>query len=388
MPEGTEPPAEGGDSVGRYVSRLLYASYAAMMIFSVMVLVGGIFLGNFLGVFIAVPVIIILADALFTDRTTVHIPPFVIFLIVGLMILIVLGRSFGSGTPLGIVMDCLFGAVMGLGGLAVTYSFMGIAPDAAGGRAARVVFVSISVALSMFTLMLMLQYYLGLALDVPAKTMDETMEQLLLVILGALSVVLIFYSGRRSLVVKKAVRRYLENNAATLGIEEYETMEIEKAIKSGEGEKVEYKSTLRTNLATGEKDARMEKAVMKTLVAFLNSRGGTLLIGIADDGTVAGIDESSFDSRDKLNLHLTNLIASQIGNEFLPYISFRLSDYEGKGVMRIVCRKSDSPVFLKEGKQEAFFVRSGPSSVELNGMDTLNYVDNRFKRRKRKLFEE
>jgi predicted HTH transcriptional regulator len=125
------------------------------------------------------------------------------------------------------------------------------------------------------------------------------------------------------------------------------------------------------------------------LVAFLNSRGGTLLIGVADDGTIVGIDESKFESRDRVNLHLTNLLATHIGNEFLPFITFRLSDYQGKGIMRVVCRKSDSPVFLKEGKQETFFVRSGSSSIELHGMDTLNYVDNRFKRRiNRKMFEE
>lgn len=40
----------------------------------------------------------------------------------------------------------------------------------------------------------------------------------------------------------------------------------------------------------------MEKAVLKTLVAFLNSKGGTLLIGVADDGTVIGVDEDSFET--------------------------------------------------------------------------------------------
>ncbi|MCL2147880.1 MAG: ATP-binding protein [Methanomassiliicoccaceae archaeon] len=388
MPESADAPIDGNVGLtGRYVSRPLYASYAAMLILSIIVLAAGAYTGSLLEVFVAVPVIVILADALFIDRETVHIPPLMVFLSVGLMALIVAGRSLGDVGPLRVAVDCLLGAVMGLGGLVAVYSFAAVTPASGRGRPAVVALASMSAAISLFTAMLALQHYLGLALGMPARTLGETMDQLLLVASGAASVVLLFYIGRGSAPVRRAAERYLAANAATLGIEEYEAMEIEGAIKSGEGERVEYKSTLRTNLATGERDARMERAVLKTLVAFLNGRGGTLLIGVADDGTVVGIDEHSFDSRDRLNLHLTNLIASQIGNEFLPFISFRLSDYEGKGVMRVVCRRSGGPVFLKDGKQEAFFVRSGPSSVELQGMDILSYVDNRFKKRgKRKSF--
>ena len=386
---------EKKESDGRYTSRPLYAAYALMLVFSAAVLLIGIYLGNFLEVFIAVPVILILADALFTERTRVHIPPLMIFITMGMMVLVLLGRFFGGEYPASIFVDYLFGAVMGLGGLAAAYSLANTVPDAGRERPVRLIFVSLSVSLSVFALLLMLQYYLGLALGVQTQTSDRMMEQLLLVTLGTLTVSGAFYVCRHSVPVRRAAARYMENSAATLDIDEYERMEIEKALKSGESAKVEFKSTLRTNLETGEKDPRMEKAVLKTLVAFLNSSGGTLLIGIRDDGAVTGIDEQSFESRDKLNLHLTNLIASQIGNEFLPFISFRLSDHDGKGVMRIVCRKSGSPVFLKEGKRETFFVRSGPSSVELHGMDTLNYVDNRFRRRRRrrrskrkKMFEE
>ena len=72
------------------------------------------------------------------------------------------------------------------------------------------------------------------------------------------------------------------------------------------------------------------------------------------------------------------MIASSIGNEYLPYIKFKLVDFDEKrSVMRVVCARSRKPVFLKEGKAEIFFVRSGPSSVELAGMNLINYVKNR-----------
>jgi len=302
------------------------------------------------------------------------------------------------------VANFLFGVVMGLGGLIITYSIMPV-PDLDQKKPFTTVFVSISIALSLFTVLSMIQYYLGLALggsadgahsliwtkillagmDEPGQTIGAVMDQLLFVILGALAMSAVFYFGRNSPPVRRMVKKYLEDPAATLDVDEYERMEIERALMNGESEKVEYKSTLRTSLTSGEIEDKIERSALKTLVAFMNSRGGTLLIGVADDGTVIGIDENSFDSRDKLNLHLTNLLAAHIGNEYLPFITFRLSDYGGKGVMRVVCRKSDGPVFLREGREETFYVRSGPSSVELQGTDLLNYVDNRFKRRNKKI---
>lgn len=123
----------------------------------------------------------------------------------------------------------------------------------------------------------------------------------------------------------------------------------------------------------------MERAVLKTLVAFLNSKGGTLLIGVSDDGTIQGVDLESFEnSKDKFGLHLNNLITSQIGKEFLPFINYSFVDIDGRPIMRVVCQESDRPVFLTEGKTDTFFVRSGPSTIDLHGMDLLYYANHNF----------
>ena len=65
-------------------------------------------------------------------------------------------------------------------------------------------------------------------------------------------------------------------------------------IAGGEGAIVEFKATLRTNLHTGEKDPKMEQAVLKTLAGFLNKEGGTLVIGVADDGSPVGVGADGF----------------------------------------------------------------------------------------------
>lgn len=365
----------------KYATGILYACYIILLIASAMILVIGILLEMYAEIIVSVPVIFILMDILFIDRMTANVPPLMIFMLFFLMICILVGTIFRGGTEWGFFVDLLFGIVLGLIGLILVYSLLRSMPGVRDESPFMVAFMSLAAALLIYVILTMTQFYLLSLSGNETQDSVTVMDGLLMAMIGATFVSILFYLNRHNGLFKYTVTKYLETNAGTIGIEEHELQEINKAIRNGESYKTEYKSTLRTNLATGEKDPRMEKAVLKTIVAFLNSDGGTLLIGVSDDGGISGIDEKSFDNRDRMNLHMTNLISSQIGNEFLPFISFRVVDVEGKGVMRVVCKKSNSPVFLKEGKTEIFYVRSGPSSVNLEGMDLLNYVSNRFRKK-------
>jgi predicted HTH transcriptional regulator len=164
---------------------------------------------------------------------------------------------------------------------------------------------------------------------------------------------------------------------------------ILEIIKSGESEILEFKSTICTNLLTKEVDKRMEKAVLKSMVAFMNTSGGILLIGVTDSGEICGVDEEQFDSKDKMYQHLSHLISSKIGDEFSPYITLRLIEMgDGKSVVRADCEKCKKPVFLKEGKNEEFYVRSGPSSIILSGSNLVNYITNKSSRQKQGIVNE
>ena len=150
-------------------------------------------------------------------------------------------------------------------------------------------------------------------------------------------------------------------------------------IASGEGSKVEFKATLRTNLRTGEKDSRMESAVLRTLAAFMNTAGGRLIIGIADDGTAVGIDVDRFPNEDKMHLHLMNIVSGRCGLEAATCVDARF-EWHGPGRVLIAdCRRSRRPVYVKDGNTQKFFVRIGPASRELTGGDLVDYVDGRFR---------
>ena len=76
---------------------------------------------------------------------------------------------------------------------------------------------------------------------------------------------------------------------------------------------MEFKHTLRANLHTGEKDPRIELSVVRTVAAFVNSNGGILIIGAADDGDPVGIESDDFDSEEEMYLYLINLLNNRLG---------------------------------------------------------------------------
>jgi len=76
--------------------------------------------------------------------------------------------------------------------------------------------------------------------------------------------------------------------------DQLETDSLVTRIKHGETATLEFKSSLRHNLRANKPDRDTENSVLKTIVAFCNTKGGELLIGVADDKTVVGIEHDGF----------------------------------------------------------------------------------------------
>lgn len=153
---------------------------------------------------------------------------------------------------------------------------------------------------------------------------------------------------------------------------------VRTVISEGESEVVEFKSALRTNLHTNQHDKRIEHAVLKTVAAFLNTSGGTLVVGVDDSGKVIGLDHDNFKSSDKLELHFSMLVEKDIGGQFNSCISYRTVTFGKKFVLLVRCYRSKKPVFVKGEAGEEFYVRSGPSSKQLDGSKMVAYISSRF----------
>ena len=352
--------------------------YVGMLVVTLVIAVASFLLNETRDLVLILPIIVILAMTMFTDRRSVHIPPVLIMMMCITFYISVIGRLLTDGTAVMLVVNFLVGVNFGLLGLIMVYMLLRSMPGVRNENPVMVIFFMMSIAIATYIVMRMIQYYAAsFWTEIEGIDLAMLMDEMLMVILGAAVVCILYYEDDRHNLFKYTLGSFLEENSEALGLENRQREDILRLIRDGESERLEFKSTLRTNLETGETDKRMEKAVLKTIVAFLNTDGGNLLIGVDDDGEVIGADLHSFENKDKMGLHLTNLISSKIGNSFLPYISFNLVDFDDKVVIRVKCDPCPLPVFYKDGKTEIFFVRSGPRTEELTGTTLLGYVKNR-----------
>jgi hypothetical protein len=149
-------------------------------------------------------------------------------------------------------------------------------------------------------------------------------------------------------------------------------------IRSGESDKVEFKSTLRFNLYTGKFGKEIEHAALKTIAAFLNAWGGILFIGVDDKQDILGLDNDAFENDDKALLHLTQLINDRLGSHFMQFVNCSVETVDSKKIMRIDVSPSNQPAYLTTNNEEFFYVRTGPSTTDLKPSMIYDYIDNRF----------
>ena len=153
--------------------------------------------------------------------------------------------------------------------------------------------------------------------------------------------------------------------------------EIEELILGGEGESVEFKSTLRYDLHQNKVNKKLEYVIAKTISAFLNSNGGNFFIGIDDDQNALGLqdDISTLKKQDidGFELQLIEVVKKYIGKEFSTHLRISFPEYDKKKVCWISVSPSSRPVFVRFEGKEDFFIRSGCSSQPLSREEQSAY---------------
>ena len=160
-------------------------------------------------------------------------------------------------------------------------------------------------------------------------------------------------------------------------------------IKGGENNQLEFKSSLRWDLRENKVNSKLEEVIFKTIAAFSNAEGGTLLIGVDDEEIILGL-ENDFKSlkkygADYFEVHLRNILNKQFG---VIYSTSNLSILFPKLDDKVICAIKISPgiepayitVLDKNGnKIEKFYIRSGNSSQEIRSLKEINsYISRRF----------
>ena len=101
--------------------------------------------------------------------------------------------------------------------------------------------------------------------------------------------------------------------------------------------------------------------IKKEIIAFLNSDGGTLYIGIRDDGEVVGLEDP-----DGTALQVSNMVRDSIKPDITMFLHYKTIEEAGKKIIEInVQRGTDRPYYIaKKGmRPEGVYIRQGYSSV-------------------------
>ena len=155
-------------------------------------------------------------------------------------------------------------------------------------------------------------------------------------------------------------------------------VDVNALIADGESDTVEFKSTLRVNTHTNKNDDRMTFAALRAMASLLNTDGGTLIIGVGDKGEPVGVGKDNFPNEDEMSLYLRNRATTRMGATVMTYVTLQYADYRGSKVLAVICEAAANPVYLKEGNNQHFFIRTGPSTTEPPISEAHDYINRRF----------
>ena len=123
--------------------------------------------------------------------------------------------------------------------------------------------------------------------------------------------------------------------------------------------------------------------VLKTLAGFLNSpKGGTLLIGVADNGEILGLEKDyqtlKKPNQDGFEQSLITAVAVNLGSDVCQFVHVLFHVVDDKEVCRVIVSPAARPVFLEQNNSPKFFVRTGGGTRDLNVKEAVDYIFNRW----------
>ena len=161
--------------------------------------------------------------------------------------------------------------------------------------------------------------------------------------------------------------------------------EINQLLTQPEHEKLEFKSSLRFDHHSHQANRELEKAAMKTLAAFLNSRGGQLIIGVSNSRELLGLapDYQTLPrpNSDSFENHFTQVFNQMIGPEFRHLVRLWFKPINGRDICVIAASPAARPVYLKQNGSEHFYVRTGNGTTPLKLSEVEAYTAARWPRR-------
>jgi hypothetical protein len=188
------------------------------------------------------------------------------------------------------------------------------------------------------------------------------------------------FRDKRRKLIARVVRRGFDRLLA--GTPPRPPATVAELIAAGESNVSEFKSTARYNRHTHQRDEKLEHVVVKTICGFMNAEGGSLLIGVGDDGAVLGLQEDygtlGKNNRDGYELFLTQLVNTNLSGPAAALMRVSFHVINDQDVCRVDVAAAGKPAFAKpfSGKDHSeFWVRIGNQTQQLVGAKAIEYQD-------------
>lgn len=123
---------------------------------------------------------------------------------------------------------------------------------------------------------------------------------------------------------------------------------------------------------TVEFKAIVVEDIKKEIISFANCNGGTLYIGIQDDGTIQGVDDP-----DQVALQISNMVRDTIKPDVTMFLHYETLEESGKKIVAVqIQRGIDRPYYIaKKGmRPEGVYVRQRYSSVPATDAAIRNMI--------------
>ncbi len=143
-------------------------------------------------------------------------------------------------------------------------------------------------------------------------------------------------------------------------------------INNGETEQIEFKATYKWDIKENRVNKVLPHEISREICGFQNSRGGTLFIGVMDNGDIYGLkrDIKILKDLDKLQQDISATVRRDLGGRGMDF-EMSIESIKGKKICIIEIERSEYPVFFQN---RDFFIRKGTSCHGLNAKETYDYI--------------
>ena len=114
------------------------------------------------------------------------------------------------------------------------------------------------------------------------------------------------------------------------------------------------------------------ETIRKTVIAFANTEGGTIYVGIDDDGNVVGVEDV-----DDVQKKVVSSCRDGIAPDIMQFIALDNQIMDGKSIVIIIVQRGTScPYYLKNKgiRPEGVYVRRGSASIPASRAEILHMI--------------